>query len=436
VFKIPEEKEVLQKAGMDAYFFLRYLSMCLKIFTPMLIIILPILLPLNYDKGRGKRTIAGQPYNVTGLDTLAWSNVSPERTNRYWAHLVLAVAVVIWVCYVFYAELKHYIFRRQEFLGSPSHRLKASSTTVLLTDIPSEICNYEALTELYDDFPGGIRRIWLNRDFTELVEKDKARKRFEDLLENAETNLIRKAVKENARKQKHQKKRPAKPSSPAPDEHEMRTNGVSSSFQREDYHVPATPATCKNDLQYDLETEAAWTQYLTPKQRAKMRIPRGKHTAASKIPLLGRFFFSTKVDTIYYCRRELARLNIEIENDVEASDTNPQSGSAFIQFNSQLAAHLACQSVADTMPRHMTKRTVEISPADINWPSLNIGWRWRYWRMCVFLVLYAILVLLFAIISFVTGVLSRASELGGTTKGFHWILSLPQWLISFIQGTL
>ena len=89
VFMIEEDPEVLEKAGMDAYFFLRYLSMCLKIFTPMAIIIIPILIPLNVNQGKGTSTISGLTYNITGLDTLAWSNVSPEKTGRYWAHLVL-----------------------------------------------------------------------------------------------------------------------------------------------------------------------------------------------------------------------------------------------------------------------------------------------------------------------------------------------------------
>lgn len=162
VLRTSIETEVLQKSGMDAYFFLRYLRMCLKIFLPSAILILPILIPVNVIGGKETRTIAGVTYNVTGLDTLAWSNVSPENTSRYWAHLILAIILIVWVCFVFHEELMHFVKRRQEFLGSASHRLKASSTTVLMTDIPEEICTIEQLTAMYDDFPGGVRRIWLS----------------------------------------------------------------------------------------------------------------------------------------------------------------------------------------------------------------------------------------------------------------------------------
>lgn len=75
VFKIKEDPDVLEKAGMDAYFFLRYLSMCLKIFFPLAILVMPVLLPLNAIDGKGTSSINDTRYNVTGLDMLAWSNV-------------------------------------------------------------------------------------------------------------------------------------------------------------------------------------------------------------------------------------------------------------------------------------------------------------------------------------------------------------------------
>lgn len=434
VFKIEEDPVVLEKAGMDAYFFLRFLSMCLKIFTPMAIIIMPILIPLNVKQGKGTNTIGGVTYNVTGLDTLAWSNVSPANTSRYWAHLILAVGVVVWVCFMFHQELIHYIIKRGEFLGSVGHRLKASSTTVLIQDIPENFCNETALEELYDDFPGGIRRIWINRDFTILVNKDKLRRSFENLLENAETNLLRKVAK-RIRKAKSRQRGELTQEPPEQVVSEVQSEPGPAPQPARPEKGLTTPATCQRELEYDIESEAAWTKFLKPKERQTMRIPRDGHTAAAKIPLIGRFF-TTKVDTIYFCRRELARLNKEIEVDVKTPDGYPKNLSAFVQFNTQKAAHLACQSVAHTEPRYMRRRMVEISPADINWASLNLSWRARYLRLAGFLVLLAIMLFVFGIISFFTGILSRVSALSESTSWLEWIGSLPPWLLSFIQGTL
>lgn len=433
VFKIREDPVVLEKAGMDAYFFLRLLSMFLKIFTPMALIIMPILIPLNVKQGKGTNIINNVQYNVTGLDTLAWSNVSPENTNRYWAHLILAVGSITWVCFMFHEELKHYILKRQQYLSSPGHRLKASCTTVLIQDIPENLCNEEALEELYGDFPGGIRRIWINRDFTALVDKDKLRKHYEDLLEHAETDLLRKVVK-RSRKSPSKKREGLTQESPL----QAAANGHVEERGATPVRLamgPPTLESCRQDLEYDLSTQAAWTRFLTPKQRETMRIPKAGHKAAAKIPLVGRFFMA-KVDTIYYCRRELARLNKEIELEAKSPEAYSKNLSAFVQFTSQKAAQLACQSVAHTAPSQMRKRLVEMSPGDINWPSLNLPWWSRYIRLVGFLAFFALLLIAFGLISFFTGILSKASTLAGSTSWLRWIEDLPPWLLSFVQGTL
>lgn len=130
--------------------------MLLKIFCILAVVILPILLPLNGMGGRGAPT-------VRGLDQIAWTNVAPGDTNRYWAHLLLAVGVVCLFCYMFYRELRAYIRLRQAYLTSPQHRLRASATTVLVSSIPRKWLSVKELLALYDVFPGGIRNIWINR---------------------------------------------------------------------------------------------------------------------------------------------------------------------------------------------------------------------------------------------------------------------------------
>lgn len=187
----------------------------LKIFIPMACVILPILLPINNVHGRGPNFRQGKfnrdPYEaITGLDTLAWGNVRPDKTHRYWAHLVLAVLVVIYTCFVFYDELRGYIRLRQAYLTSPQHRLRASATTVLVSAIPRKWCTFEALNGLYDVFPGGIRNIWINRNFDELNVKVKQRDKLAKKLESAETALIRNAKKAHQKRLKKEAKKTGK----------------------------------------------------------------------------------------------------------------------------------------------------------------------------------------------------------------------------------
>lgn len=124
------DREVINKCGLDAYFFLRYLQTLLIIFIPMACVVLPIIVPLNYVGGRGSKwgnthgNTTGN-VNVSGMDEYAWANIKPENTNRYWVHLTFALLVIIWVCGVFFAELRVFVKVRQDYLTSAEHRLRA-----------------------------------------------------------------------------------------------------------------------------------------------------------------------------------------------------------------------------------------------------------------------------------------------------------------------
>lgn len=188
--------------------------MLLKIFIPMGLLILPVLLPINRVGGKGTTfqngTDSGPRWNVSGLDQLSWGNVKPEHSSRYWAHCVLAVVMVFYVCAIFFDELRGYIRMRQAYMTSPQHRLRASATTVLVTAIPHSWLNVESLDNLFDVFPGGIRNIWINRNFDDLNEKVKERNELALKLEAAETDLIVKCKKAAWKKAKAEAKKAGK----------------------------------------------------------------------------------------------------------------------------------------------------------------------------------------------------------------------------------
>jgi calcium permeable stress-gated cation channel len=79
---------VINKSGLDGYFLLRYLRMMIILFVGSILIIWPVLLPINSVHGRG------QAGGVSGLDLLSISNVNPDNTHLYWAHVVMAILFV------------------------------------------------------------------------------------------------------------------------------------------------------------------------------------------------------------------------------------------------------------------------------------------------------------------------------------------------------
>ncbi|KZF22423.1 DUF221-domain-containing protein [Xylona heveae TC161] len=716
--------EFIQKCGLDAYFFLRYLRTLLKIFIPLAIVILPILLPLNHISGRGSHFGTGDnsgQNNVTGLDTLSWSNISPNHTRRYWAHLVLAILVVVYVCFVFYDELRRYIRLRQAYLTSPQHRLRASATTVLVSAIPKKWCSVEALDGLYDVFPGGIRNIWINRNFDELLEKVQLRNKLAQALEAAETDLIKKAKKaqlkqlekdakkankdlskqerarrkqarqeaqenaaalammdgagmssgnphqvrhtlqealndasgansrsssrsssptkgqrrhgipvpvvgqgldmmshgfehfghslaggfkrfgkdvdgrltnsngfvydddpryglpavhraatapvdgmdegrrdmavertesldttarpststlqghvdttdtahtaEEARHQSDASDKPERPRSiderdyaqqethssvrnaertPDPEKGSEGSSGPPKSSWlwwwrgksktsdvpspqpkgREDDEYPLTtlsptapstatqatvhgeehgpdaerekirekssknpfkkhakegdrredeeyPAAYNEDFDNDEYGEPLWRKYVKESDRDTMRLPIFGWGWMPALPLIGK-----KVDTIYHCRKELARLNLEIERDQQEPEKFPLMNSAFVQFNHQVAAHMACQAVSHHVPKQMAPRLVEISPDDVLWENMSVKWWERYLRTAAVMALVVFLIIGWAFPVTFTGLLSNISYLTTTFPWLGWIRKLPKWVLSLVQGVL
>ncbi|KAF9692989.1 hypothetical protein EKO04_008995 [Ascochyta lentis] len=626
VFKI-SDRELIRIAGVDGFLFLQYLQLLLRIFIPMAIVILPILLPINR---------IGDVPNVSGLDSFAWPNVATEgKQHRLWAHLILAVFVVCWVCFNFFLAMRKFVRLRQTILTMPEHRIRASATTILVQSIPRKWLTMAALDALYDVFPGGIKDIWINRNFDELQDKVNKRSKCARALESAETNLIIKCTKkhkemqeakakEEGKKKKTKKEKksdeaqknteianetvdhgtdagnphqierqlqsvleesasssssdssrssspsrkkgvfpipipfvgqglhavgdgfrdvgqgvdrfnkkiyggfrgafagkdkhePAQPhldgtgdrpiSSPtsadfmqrgtssdtysplaAPDHDQLesdRTVTETSSPDEKPKHKteekekkgalqkvkdsafnPIRPLRRMSDdfaspqpfrkpgeelpeelkepvkAKYDLtglwndaleedDDTALWRLYITPKDRETMRLPIFKWDWWPALPLIGK-----KVDTIYHCRKELARLNVEIAEDQAHPERFPLMNSAFIQFNHQVAAHMACQSLSHHVPRQMDPRTVEVNPNHVLWDNLTMKWWERYLRLFGVIALIVGLIIFWGIPVSFTGALSQISTLTDELPWLGFLEKLPTWLLSIIQGVL
>ncbi|KAL2257406.1 hypothetical protein VTK26DRAFT_214 [Humicola hyalothermophila] len=677
-----EDREIIKKCGLDAYFFLRYLQTLLIIFIPIALVVIPILVPINYVGGLGREVVnstddatdnvapaiaeaiaSGKNITIpTGLDTLAWGNVAPNEQHRRWAHLILAVLVILWVCGVFFAELKVYVKIRQDYLTSAEHRLRASANTVLVSSIPEKWLTEQALRGLFDVFPGGIRNVWITRDFTALLEKIHERARVHQMLEEAESELIRAAKRKQLkqaregnliqrlkaesradRAQRHkaqdleaqrraeaaggvsahtphipqgvqeavneardddrkydsdatdvqegeseEKHREGKGGSPlakvgeglnkgvgkgvavvagaglglaggakaiqkgidgelgrtggfgivqpggqrgAPsmttidpdspqrdhmtiDEEELRkpsfaseapltkkaarhahtASDASHELEKKDASDPRSfgnttrratnmdemivtektwwfqfwkpptgsyaspipqgaeqgypgknekksiwetvkqsipfladplppvdyPPAYTRDYKTQPEEDAEWRKWLKPEERPHHRVANFSWTPPwlPGLPLINK-----KVDTIYWCRQELARLNLEIEEDQKHPERYPPMRAAFIQFNHQVAAHMACQSVTHHIPKQMAPRMVEISPDDVIWDNMAISW-WGEWarRVVVFTMVSAMVILW----AFPVAWTASLSQIDALVKKYDWLRFLVE----------
>ncbi|KAL9121807.1 MAG: hypothetical protein Q9187_001631 [Circinaria calcarea] len=305
---------------------------------------------------------------IQGLDRLSWANVGLTHTKFYWAHLVMAMSVVVFICRTIYAELLEYTRVRQAYFTSSQHRLQVSANTILITDIPQGLLSTVVLTSLYNTFPGGIRTIWINRDVTNLSKKIQQRRRVVSILEAAETKLMIMAINSFHNQSNHKFKR-------------VKEN-----------------TSCDTNTGL---TSPLWRLFLGDKNRDYMRLPILGPTWMSSVPFLGR------VDTIDHCWQEMVRLNNEIDQDQQElarlndnADQDPHESKVYpfknpasVQFNTQAAAHMACQSVVHHAPLRLRAQYVGAPPKNVRWESLSIVWWDRYARTILATVAVALLII-------------------------------------------
>lgn len=191
------------------------------------------------------------------------------------------------------------------------------------------------------------------------------------------------------------------------------------------------PKAYNEEYDNDGAGEPVWKRYLTEKDRETMQLPVFGLTWMPSLPLLGK-----KVDTIYYCRKEVARLNLEIEQDQQEPEKYPLMNSAFIQFNHQVAAHMACQSLSHHVPQQMSPRHIEVSPDDVIWDNMKISWWQRYLRVFGVTVAVGGLIIGWAFPVALVGLISQIDYLTGVIHWLSWIKKLPSSVVGLIQGIL
>ncbi|KAI1312658.1 hypothetical protein EDD11_002895 [Mortierella claussenii] len=186
-FKV-KDTELLDKVGLDAYMFLRFLRMSAMYFAGCTLFSVPILIPINMIGG----------LDGDGLHRMNIGNVSTQW--RLWFHLVLTYIFTTGAILLLWREMQEYTRRRHAFLMSEKHSKTPQSTTILATAIPEGLNTEEALFKIFNRFPGGVTKIWLNRHPKSLMKMCKERDKVVKKLEMAEYNYIRSAYGKKKKK--------------------------------------------------------------------------------------------------------------------------------------------------------------------------------------------------------------------------------------------
>ncbi|GJE89817.1 hypothetical protein PsYK624_059250 [Phanerochaete sordida] len=528
--------EVLQKNGMDAYMFLRFLRLLVILFASITLISCGILIPVD---------VIGVSNPQSGSDTLtrlSWTNIPPGDRGRYAAHLAVVWVSTLWTVFLVRRELQHYAKTRHEFLISPGHSSLAQARTVLITNVPLELCNEHELLRWASFVPGGVQNIWIYRDTQDLNKDYKNRLKACKKLEKVSSKLIRKVVKakhkhdktedkvyrkthkaeihqhaleekQHAKEQKaldRQRRKEEKQELKALEKRRKEGDAVSRQAE-EDYarahgmSYPMSPRSAASTADYGRPSaDTALTAVDSPNMNGygerkgsvshredvddtlrgpALSRPRQQRTTTSELeagqyspslaasqgapeaparaeddpqhlldlyaPPAKRLRHRTgalglvgaKVDSLAWYKAEVARLNASIDARRQAllgrgQDAPRALGSAFIQCNLQMGAHVLAQCVSYHAPLMMYDKYVEVAPRDVIWDNIDDGaYEMRFRYVTSWLGSVGLIVLWFAPVAFV-GTLSNVSTLCEKLSWTCWIRDAPTPVPGIIQGVL
>ncbi|RBQ74002.1 hypothetical protein FVER53590_06304 [Fusarium verticillioides] len=185
LFKITEE-QVLASAGLDAFVFLSFFKMAIRLFSVMAIFATVVLLPINRAFAHDGRKNGGSgndasinPASLFGTDQQVFSDPSfldilkhKDKTDKslerswLWAYVVFTYFFVGLTIYYLNLETFRVIKFRQDYLGSQS---TVTDRTFRLTGIPEDLRSEEDIKELIEKLGiGKVERVLLCRDWKKL----------------------------------------------------------------------------------------------------------------------------------------------------------------------------------------------------------------------------------------------------------------------------
>lgn len=129
---------------LDAFFFLRYIRTLLIIFISLLVVIILCLVLLNLLDDNDVAS------GTQDLDKYSWANIELNHSAFYWAHLLMILLVIVFICYIIYVKLLFYVHVRNSYLASFAHRLLEVVNTILMINISKK--DLSILENVYDIF--------------------------------------------------------------------------------------------------------------------------------------------------------------------------------------------------------------------------------------------------------------------------------------------
>ncbi|KAF3940151.1 hypothetical protein ABW19_dt0201313 [Dactylella cylindrospora] len=399
LYKIGEE-DVLHAAGLDAYVFLGFFKMAMKMLSVFTFFGLAVMSPLHwkYEGNSGLDFMnPGQGNDTCRNDTMhTWEDDKPPKglpksTGWLTSYLVFVYFFTGIALYFLYQQTRKVVSVRQKYLGRQS---TVTDRTIRVSGVPGRLRNEEDLRKFIEELRiGKVESVTVCRDWKELDKVMDKRMKTLRKLEEAWT------VYQRGKR--------------------IERNGTTLPIVQ-----PAPPSPMPNE-EGDHESQSLLTGGVS-----NAPYPKKRPTTTVRSGWLRR---GKKVDAIDYFTTMLEELDTTIRQTRQKEFTPVPM--AFVTMDSVAAAQMAVQALLDPNPLRLIANLAP-APHDIVWQNTYISRRQRIIRMWTITIFIGLLTVFWL---FPVGTLAGLLNIRSIERVWPWlaqVLKDNQLVGSLVQNTL
>lgn len=433
IYKV-NEQEVLNHAGLDAFVFLGFFKLAIKLLSLCAFISIAIISPVRYhytgryDQGDGNGdNNDGDEDSGSGQGNGPGPVIPGDYKPYLWMYVGFTYVFTLLTFYMLIKQTKHVVQTRQQYLGNQN---SITDRTIRLSGIPPELRDEESLKKHIEELNiGKVSAITICREWGQLNRLFKHRKKILFKLEekwaeylgplafsNQKQNLpVRSRVRESFQLERSTNQRPYHdaPSDDENDAEEQAGDTTVESIVDEGSADSVLDYSARNGV---VSIDAQPYEHKRPKFKTGF------------LGLIGK-----EVDAIDYLTNQLDVLDEEI---LRARQRHfPATPTAFITMDTVASAQMAAQAVLDPHVHYLITRLAP-APHDIIWDNIVLSRKERLVKNYAITIIIGILS-----VSLIVPVGYLATLLNPKTIKKFWpglgdLLENNEWAKNIVSGLL
>lgn len=142
-----KEPLLVEKIGLDAALFLRFLRMTRNLFIVLSIAICVVTIPINIVQS--KATLSSDAPDDNGPDILSIINLS---FPYLWVHVGMAYAMTFYTMWVLWSNYRDVVSLRWDYFRSEDYQRSLHARTLIMTHVPQHFQSDEGMAALINDY--------------------------------------------------------------------------------------------------------------------------------------------------------------------------------------------------------------------------------------------------------------------------------------------